>query len=223
MKAYKGFRENLTCTMGNGTYQFEIGKWHKEKKAQCCSTGFHCTDNPLDVLCYYNNDNDRYFIVEAAGDIHEDDVNSRIACTELRLVKEITRTQLIIAGLIFMKEHPKRKNSTVVKKDKGYADGNNVIVRGKKTKTAGVNGSVSYLAKEESYISDNYVIVRGKHPKAAGAKGSILYLVKEDADGSIEELGVYEVDGKVIKPDKYYNVRGERVYEKKRPGKAKNS
>lgn len=192
MKAYKGFRNDLTCTMGTGTYQFEIGKWHKEKKAKCSNTGFHCTDNPLDVLCYYNGDSDRYFIVEAAGDIHEDDVNSRIACTEIRLVKEITRTQLIIAGLIFMKEHPKRKYSSIVRKDKGTAGG-------------------------------DYVIVRGKYPKAAGTKGSVLYLAKEGADGSIEELGVYEVDGKDIKPDKYYNVRGERVYEKKRPGKAKNS
>lgn len=192
MKAYKGFRNNLTCTMGSGTYQFEINKWHTEKKAQCCNTGFHCTDNPLDVLNYYSNDDDRYFIVEAAGDIHEDDVNSRIACTKIRLVKEISLTQLIIAGLVFMKEHPKRKYSSIVRKDKGTADG-------------------------------DYVIVRGKNPKAAGTKGSVLYLVKEGADGSIEELGVYEVDGKDIKPDKYYNVRGERVYDKKRTGKAKNS
>lgn len=192
MKAYKGFRKDLTCTMGKGAYQFEIDKWHKEKKAQCCNTGFHCTDNPLDVLCYYRNDDDRYFIVEAAGDIHEDDVNSRIACTEIRLVKEITKSQLIIAGLIFMKEHPKRKNSSIVAKDKGAT-------------------------------SSDYVIVRGKNPKAAGRIGSILYLVKEGADGSVEELGMYEVDGKEIKPDKYYNVRGERVYEKKRLRKAKNS
>ena len=192
MKAYKGFKKDLTCTMGNGTYQFEIGKWHKEKKAKCCSTGFHCTDNPLDVLNYYSNEDDRYFIVEAAGDIHEDDVNSRIACTELRLVKEISLTQLIIAGLIFMKEHPKRKNS-------------------------------SKVCKEEGYANSNYTIVRGKHPKAAGPIGSILYLAKEGEDGTIEEIGAYEVDGKEIKADKYYNVRGERVYEKKRPRKAKNS
>lgn len=192
MKAYKGFRNNLTCTMGKGTYQFIVNKWHKEKKAQCCSTGFHCTDNPLDVLNYYSNEDDRYFIVEAAGDIHEDDVNSRIACTEIRLVKEISRTQLIIAGLIFMKEHPKRKCSSIVRNDKGTANG-------------------------------DYVIVRGKNPKAAGKEGSILYLAKEGKDGSIEELGVYEVDGKEIKADKYYNVRGERVYEKKRLRKTKNS
>ena len=192
MKAYKGFRNNLTCTMGNGTYQFEIGKWHIEKKAQCCHTGFHCTDNPLDVLNYYSREDDRYFIVEAAGDIHEDDVNSRIACTKLRLVKEITRTQLIIAGLIFMKEHPKRKYSSIVKKNIGSANG-------------------------------DYVIVRGNNPKAAGTKGSVIYLAKEGDDGTIEELGVYEVDGKDIKPDKYYNVRGELVYDKKKSGKAKNS
>ena len=191
MKAYKGFRNNLTCTMGHGTYQFEPGKVHHEKKAQCCSTGFHCTDNPLDVLNYYNREDDRYFIVEAAGDIHEDDVNSRIACTSIKLVKEITLTQLIISGLVFMQEHPNRKNSSVVKDDKGYGD--------------------------------RFVIVRGKHPKAAGAVGSILYMAKEGKDRTIEEIGVYEVDGKNIKAGKYYNVRGEVVHEKKRPRKVKNT
>lgn len=192
MKAYKGFRNNLTCTMGHGTYKFEIGKWHMEKKAQCCSTGFHCTDNPLDVLNYYNREDDRYFIVEAAGDIHEDDVNSRIACTKLRLVKEISLPQLIIAGLVYMQEHPKRKASSVV-------------------------------CKESGWTSKGYVIVRGKHPKAAGPVGSILFLAKEDEDGNIEEIGVYEVDGENIKADKYYNARGVRVYEKKRPRKIKNT
>lgn len=192
MKAYKGFRNDLTCTMGKGTYQFEIGKWHTEKKAKCCSTGFHCTDNPLDVLNYYSREDDRYFIVEASGDIHEDDVNSRIACTKMKLVKEISLTQLVVAGLLFMKEHPKRKNSSVVRKEEGVAN-------------------------------DGFVIVRGKHPKAAGKKGSVLYLAKDGDDGLIEEIGAYEVDGEIIKADKYYNVRGERVYEKKRVRKAKNT
>ena len=192
MKAYKGFRNNLTCTMGHGTYKFEISKWHIEEKAKCCNTGFHCTDNPLDVLNYYDREDDRYFIVDAAGDIHEDAVNTRIACTKLRLVKEISRSQLIVAGLVFMQEHPKRKVSSVVCKNEGRA-------------------------------SKGYVIVRGKHPKAAGPVGSILFLAKEDEDGEIEEFGVYEVDDENIKADKYYNVRGEVVHEKKRPRKVKNT
>ena len=187
MKAYKGFHNNLTCTMGTGTYQFKIGRWHQEKKAQCCNTGFHCTYNPLDVLQYYKAADDRYFIVDASGDIHEDNVNSRIACTKIKLVKEITLNQLIIAGLIFMKEHPLVENSHVVRENKGHAN------------------------------RDGYVIVRGKNPKASGETGAKLFLVKEADDRSILEIGVYEVDGKNIKAGKCYNVRGERVYDKKRP------
>ena len=35
MYAYKGFHKNLTCTMGKGTYQYEINKWYEEKEANC--------------------------------------------------------------------------------------------------------------------------------------------------------------------------------------------
>lgn len=48
--AYKGFNKDLTCTMGNGTFQYKPGVWYKEEKAHCARTGFHATDNPLDVL-----------------------------------------------------------------------------------------------------------------------------------------------------------------------------
>ena len=51
--AYKGFNKDLTCTMGNGTFQYKPGVWYKEEKAHCARTGFHATDNPLDVLGYY--------------------------------------------------------------------------------------------------------------------------------------------------------------------------
>ena len=54
MLAYKGFNKNLTCTMGKGTFQYEPGIWYSEENARCASTGFHATDNPLDVLSYYN-------------------------------------------------------------------------------------------------------------------------------------------------------------------------
>ena len=47
MIAYKGFNKDLTCTMGKGRFQYEVGKSYKEDSAKCASTGFHCTEEPI--------------------------------------------------------------------------------------------------------------------------------------------------------------------------------
>ena len=35
MIAYKGFNKDLTCTMGKGRFQYEVGKSYKEDSAKC--------------------------------------------------------------------------------------------------------------------------------------------------------------------------------------------
>lgn len=185
MLAYKGFNKNLTCTMGKGTFQYEPGIWYSEENARCASTGFHATDNPLDVLSYYNKDDDRYFIVALGGNIDEDGVNSRISAPRIKLVRELTKAELYHEGVIWMSEHPKAPLASAVKMDRGDAEG------------AGV------------------VIVRGKKPKAKGKIGDRLYMVKEDKEGMIVEIGMYQVDGKSILPGIYYSERGETVVQKR--------
>lgn len=155
MFAYKGFNKNLECTMGKGVFKYEIGKWYKEDSAHCCRDGFHATDNPLDVLAYYNKPDDRYFIVELAGNVDEDAVNSRISAPEIRLVKEITRAELYGKGVMWMINHPHSPNANVVRKDKGDCGG------------------------------DGYLVVRGMSPVAKGKNGDTLFLLKEDSDGAI--------------------------------------
>lgn len=176
--AYKGFNSKLCARLGRGTYQFEIGKTAKEEKADCARTGFHCAEEPFDVLDYYGATSDRYCIVAPGGDVHEDAYGSRISCTELTLVKEISRRELAIEECKFLYEHPHRKYSNRVKKDKGEADCYFVLVRGKKPKAKGKKGTVLLLLREEP---DNC---------------------------EIAEVGIYEVDGKEIKADVYYGIDG---------------
>ena len=159
--AYKGFRKDLTCTMGRGTFQYAPGVWYEEKTAKCANSGFHATYNPLDVLEYYSRSNDRYFVVELDGNIDEDAVHSRISAPRIRLVREITIQQLLAAGVLFMSKNPKLPWSDVVKKDKGNAE------------------------------QDGYVIVRGKDPIASGKAGDLLFLFKDDTNEiAIYEVGV---------------------------------
>lgn len=188
MIAYKGFNNNLTCTMGKGTFQYEPGIWYKEDDAKCANTGFHATDNPLDVLSYYRKESDRYFIVQLRGNVDEDGVNSRISAPEIRLARELTRDELYHEGVLWMSEHPKAPLAAVVEENSGNANGCGNLV------------------------------VRGKSPKACGKIGDTLYIIKDNKDGLIIEIGVYKVDGKDILEDTYYNVKGSAVIDKKRVG-----
>ena len=190
MIAYKGFNADLTCTMGKGSFRYEPRKWYKEEDAKCANTGFHATDNPLDVLAYYNKADDRYFIVVLRGNVDEDGTNSRIAAPEIMLVKELTKDELYREGVIWMSAHPKAPWAAVVQEECGNARG------------------------------VGNVVVRGSEPKARGDVGDNLYIVQEDKDGDIVEVGFFRVDGVNILADTYYNAKGDVVIDKKRTGKA---
>lgn len=70
IKAYKGFKSDLTCRK----FQFEVGKEYEQKgKIEACENGFHACDNLEDVLQYYLIDRDgclaRYCEVELSKEI----------------------------------------------------------------------------------------------------------------------------------------------------------
>lgn len=95
MRAFKGFRRDLTC-LG---YRFREDRVNRTSEANCCQNGFHCAENPLDCLSYYWDwKNSVYYEVDAAGDLDEDGRDSKISCTELRLVRRLTLEQLLLEG-----------------------------------------------------------------------------------------------------------------------------
>jgi hypothetical protein len=46
MRAFKGFNKDLTCR----GYQYEEGKEFHTERAECCDTGFHACEYPLDCF-----------------------------------------------------------------------------------------------------------------------------------------------------------------------------
>ncbi len=181
MIAIKGFNRDLACTMGKGVFQYVLRHKYTEAIAQCAGKGYHCVEEPIEVLSWYSGKTDRYCIVEAGGDIHEDG-KERIACTELTLLREISILELGILECRWIQEHPDRECSRHVHRDSGIG-----------------------------YSSDRIVIVRGKHPKAAGCTGTVLFLLKESPKSNeIVQIGVYEVDGEKYLPGVYYRADGRR-------------
>ena len=179
MIAIKGFNANLSCTMGQGTYHYEIGKTYTEEVAKCGGAGFHAVEEPIDVLNWYSGSGSRHCIVDASGDIHEVG-DGRIACTQITIIKEISLVQLGMLECRWIQTHPARQYSNRVHRDKGDTSAENDII-----------------------------IVRGKHPKAAGGMNTVLFLCREAKKGrEIEEIAVYQIDGKTYLPDVYYRTDG---------------
>lgn len=180
MLAYKGFTKDLVCTMGKGRFQYEVGKTYEENEARCACTGFHCCEEPIEVLEWYSAKDARFCIVKAEGDIHEDGRN-KISCTRMTIVREITRQQLGALECGWIQKHPERATSRQIKSNSGTApEGDIVIVRGKNPKAAGAPGTTIFLLKEKK-----------------GGK-------------EIEEVGIYEIDGTEFLPGVYYRVDGRR-------------
>lgn len=172
MIAYKAFNKNLTCR----NYQFKMGL-NVTEKAKAVAYGFHCAENPLDCLSYYGNMNSAdYYIVNAGGDVDEDGHDTKIACTELTIIKKLTLEEFVLHALAYMVDHPKREWNGNVIKDNG---------------AAGCHG---------------FAIVRGMDPIAKGKKGQILAFAKEDDSGCIMEVSMVAVDGQQIKPGTWYGL-----------------
>jgi len=183
MLAYKGFKNDLTCTLGRGTYRFKENIWHEEKQANCVQNGFHCAEDPLDCLFYYPDwDTSAYYLVEAAGDIDEDGRDSKISCTRLKLLKKLDMFDFVNAAVEYICHHPERKidNRT--------------------------HGKIHVKKSEGRAKKDGAVIVYGEAPMAAGPDGSILALIKMDQGNNIAGVCVRKVDGTHCKPDTWYQI-----------------
>lgn len=173
MIAYKAFEPGLICR----GYHFVMGK-NITDEANCAQNGFHCAENPLDCLTYYSDMNAaEYYIVDADGDRDEDETDSKISCTELTVLKKMTRKEFFLHGLAYMADHPLREWSYHVSKDRAAAN------------------------------SQGYAVVRGKDPAAKGKIGDILALAKEDENsGIVKQVALLCVDGEKILPGKWYGV-----------------
>lgn len=166
MIAYKGFWPGLVCR----DYQFVMGL-NVTEKANCAANGFHCAEDPLDCLSYYGDmKRSEYYLVDAGGDVDEDDCDSKIACTELTIIRKLEQEEFFLHALAYMVDHPKREWSDHVQQDKGQAAHGYAVVRGPDPLATGKKGDILAFAKEapgsEKIIQIALVRVDGKKIKA---------------------------------------------------------
>ena len=77
MRAFKGFNKDLTCR----GYQYEEGKEFHTERAECCDTGFHACEYPLDCFGYYDPAHSVFYEVELSGEMDKSGDNTKVCAT----------------------------------------------------------------------------------------------------------------------------------------------
>ena len=93
MRAFKGFNKDLTCR----GYQYEEGKEFHTERAECCDTGFHACEYPLDCFGYYDPAHSVFHEVELSGEMDKSNDNTTVCATDIKI-----GARLSIAGLVKM-------------------------------------------------------------------------------------------------------------------------
>lgn len=181
--AFKAFNKDLTCTLGKRIVRYEPGKWFEEPEANCVQNGFHSAENPLDCLTYYSDmASSVYYAVAVDGDVDEDSSDSKISCTRIKLLKELSLEQFVFYAMDYMAKRPMMKTHSKVKRECSASADN------------------------------GFTIVRGKNPIAKGKKGTVVGLLKEKIDSpEITDMNLFVIDGENYLEDRYYNVLGKCV------------
>ena len=157
MIAYKGVGQDNANRLGQGKIVYKVGETYLTDKSKTVNSGFHCCENPFECLGYYNIETDKFLMVEAGGSIDEDG-DERIACTELKVLEELTIAKFAYEGLRYMVMHPdrakweQRHGGVVVAKNKAEAKVI-AIARGKDPKAAAEQGGyIGFLVESPSRI-----------------------------------------------------------------------
>ena len=214
MRAFKGFNKDLTCR----GYQYEEGKEFHTERAECCDTGFHACEYPLDCFGYYDPAHSVFHEVELSGEMDKSGDNTKVCATDIKI-----GARLSIAGLVKMAID---FTMSKVNKEAGSDERHGFASA---TGYCGASSATGY--KGASSVSDptGVAVAWGHEARAKGCKGAHLilsdwkYVGARYSDGdymdpydkeSWELTGakMVVVDGEKIKEDTYYRcIEGEIV------------
>lgn len=213
MRAFKGFNKDLTCR----GYQYEEGKEFHTERAECCDTGFHACEYPLDCFGYYDPAHSVFHEVELSGEMDKSRDNTKVCATDIKI-----GARLSIAGLVKMAiDFTMSKVNKEAGSDERYGFAS-------ATGDYGASSATGY--KGASSVSDptGVAVAWGHEARAKGCKGAHLILSDWKYVGARYSDGDYMdpydkesweltgakivVDGENIKEDTYYRcIEGEIV------------
>lgn len=214
MRAFKGFNKDLTCR----GYQYEEGKEFHTERAECCDTGFHACEYPLDCFGYYDPAHSVYHEVELSGEMDKSNDNTKVCATDIKIGARLSIAGLVKMAIDFTMSKVNKEAGSDERHGFASATGN-----------CGASSATGY--KGASSVSDptGVAVAWGHEARAKGCKGAHLilsdwkYVGARYSDGdymdpydkeSWELTGakMVVVDGEKIKEDTYYRcIEGEIV------------
>ena len=214
MRAFKGFNKDLTCR----GYQYEEGKEFHTERAECCDTGFHACEYPLDCFGYYDPAYSVFHEVELSGEMDKSGDNTKVCATDIKIGARLSIAGLVKMAIDFTMSKVNKEAGSDERHGFASATGN-----------CGASSATGY--KGASSVSDptGVAVAWGHEARAKGCNGAHLilsdwkYVGARYSDGdymdpydkeSWELTGakMVVVDGEKIKEDTYYRcIEGEIV------------
>ena len=231
IKSYKGFNKYMTCK----GFQYEEGKEYETEKAECCKTGFHACEYPLDCFNYYSPNESVFHEVEQDGEIDREDDNTKIASTKIKIGASINIAGIVKAAIEYTTQRAKKENGS----DKDYGASSATGYKGASSATGnkgassatgdygassatgncGASSATGYKGASSAEDKDSIAVAWGYHGKAKGVIGSYLVLADWEGDEdnywtqnlwTLKGAKMVQVDGKNIKENTWYTmVNGE--------------
>lgn len=92
MKGYKGFNPDMTCR----GFQYEVGKvYETDKPIALCAHGFHFCKELIDCFMYYNLYGNKFAVVEALGDVDEDEATGKCVTNKIKIVEILSENDVL--------------------------------------------------------------------------------------------------------------------------------
>jgi hypothetical protein len=240
MKGYKGFDKDLKCR----GMQYAIGETVTHKGyLSLCNQGLHFTEHPLDTWSYYKPTKSRFAEVEADGVSTQTEKDSKRVAQSLTVKAELKIPALVKAAVEFV--FNKTKSSPTINATTGDSAHSATTGYSAHSATTGyyahsattgnsahsaTTGNSAHSAttgdSAHSATTGNsaQASAKGKHSIAASlgrngqAKGPLkgwLVLSEIADDGAIKAMDIARVDGKKIKADTFYSLKGGKFVEAK--------
>lgn len=206
MKAFKGFNKDLTCR----GYQYEEGKEFHTERAECCDTGFHACEYPLDCFGYYDPAHSVFHEVELSGEMDKSGDNTKVCATDIKI-----GARLSIAGLVKMAiDFTMSKVNKEAGSDErhGFASATGDYGASSVSDPTGVAVAWGHEARAKGCKGAHLILSDWKYVGARYSDGDYMDPYDKESWELTGAKMVVVVDGENIKEDTYYRcIEGEIV------------
>jgi hypothetical protein len=207
IKSYKGFNKDMTCK----GFQYEEGKEYETDNVNCCNSGFHACEHPLDCFRYYSPNESVFHEVEQSGELSYSGGDSKVASGKIKIGTSLSIADIVQAAIEYTTERSNKENDSTGYKGASSATG-----------TCGASSATGYKGASSSGNKDSVAVAWGYKSKARGVLGS--YLVLADWDGNKNRFNkpsewtlkcakMVRVDGDTIKENVWYTMRNGEIVE----------